>query len=69
MRLLKPEKVNWSPDDQVTVIRWRRGVLIFYGCTFLTLILVWGIAQIGSGGMKGVAPTADLSLRLSSDSP
>jgi hypothetical protein len=69
MRLSKRDECNLSPDDQATVTKWRRVVFVFYGCAAFALLAAWVASRVGNVEMTGVASTANLSVRPSSDSP
>jgi hypothetical protein len=43
---MKPFDFERSPEDQATVARWRRRVLVFYGSVGLALIAVVTAARI-----------------------
>jgi hypothetical protein len=39
MRVPKRRDFVWSPEDQATYAKWRRGVLAAYGCIGLVAVL------------------------------
>ena len=43
---MKPFDFERSPDDQATIVKWRRRVLMFYGGVGLVLIAVVAAAHI-----------------------
>ncbi len=43
---MKPIDFERSPEDQATIAKWRRGVLIFYGSVGLALIAIVAAAHI-----------------------
>jgi hypothetical protein len=43
---MKPFDFERSPEDQATIARWRRRVLMFYGSVGLALIAVVAAAHI-----------------------
>jgi hypothetical protein len=53
MRSPKPRNVN--SDDHATFSKWRRGVIILYGCIALGLVATGWASRIGSVGTKGTA--------------
>jgi hypothetical protein len=69
MRLSKRDECNLSPDDQVTVTKWRRVVFVFYGCAVFAVLAAWAASRIVNVEMTGATSTANLSVRPSSDSP
>jgi negative regulator of sigma E activity len=36
-----------SPEDSATVRQWRRAVCFFYAAITFTLVIVWGVQQLG----------------------
>jgi hypothetical protein len=43
---MRPYDFKQSPEDQATVARWRRGVLMFYGSIGLILVAVMTVAHV-----------------------
>ena len=43
---MKPFDFERSPEDQATIARWRRRVLVFYGSVGLALLAVVTAARI-----------------------
>ena len=45
MRWPKPDELqHWTPNDQVTFRKWRRGVVLFYGAIFGLLAVISAFA-------------------------
>ncbi len=49
----------WSPDDEAAFRKWRRAVLVIYGCLGLILVSAWGVDRIVNDGRKNTAAIAD----------
>jgi hypothetical protein len=47
------EQSVWTPQDEATFVRWRRGFLIFYGCAGLILLTMFGTLYLTHGGARG----------------
>jgi hypothetical protein len=45
MRIHEPNKYASSPEDHATYVKWRRGVLIFYGCIGLVMVAAIAVAE------------------------
>jgi hypothetical protein len=45
MRIHPPNKYASSPEDHATYVKWRRGVLIFYGCIGLVMVAAIAVAE------------------------
>jgi hypothetical protein len=45
----------WSPEDEVAFRKWRRFVLIGYGCFGLIVVAVWGVHRIVNDGHHDTA--------------
>jgi hypothetical protein len=45
MRIHEPNKYAPSPEDRATYVKWRRGILIFYGCIGLTAVAAIAVAE------------------------
>jgi hypothetical protein len=43
---MKPYDLEQSPEDQATIAKWRRRVLMFYGSVGLALIAIVAAAHI-----------------------
>ena len=50
-----PKPIKLNSDDQATFTKWRRGVIILYGCIALALIATGGASRILNVGTKGAA--------------
>jgi len=49
----------WSPDDEAAFRKWRRAVIIIYGCLGLILVAAWGVHRIANDGHNDTATIAD----------
>jgi hypothetical protein len=49
----------WSPDDEAAFRKWRRAVLVIYGCLGLLLVAAWGVHRIANDGHQTTATVAD----------
>jgi hypothetical protein len=47
------EQSVWTPQDEATFVKWRRGFLIFYGCAGLILLTMFGALYLAHGGASG----------------
>ena len=55
----KPRGLVWSPDDEAAFRKWRRAVLVIYGCLGLILIAAWGLHRIANERHNSIATIAD----------
>jgi hypothetical protein len=44
-----------SPEDEAIYAKWRRGVLIFYGCIGLAVITVAAVARLSGVAFQAAA--------------
>ena len=61
MRRLRYEDLVWTPEDRATYAKWRRRVLVFYGCAGLILLATFGAYRLikdGPGRMIGAITSA-----------
>lgn len=49
----------WTPDDEAAFRKWRRVVLIVYGCLGLILVAAWGVHRIANDEHDTTATIAD----------
>jgi hypothetical protein len=56
MRQLRHGELNWTAGDDATYARWRRAVLIFYGCLGLAAVSVFAIYRVAEDGFGPAAP-------------
>jgi len=49
---MRPANFKRSPEDQATIARWRRGVLMFYGSIGLVLAAVMTVAHFAHVAMQ-----------------
>ena len=55
----------WSPDDEAAFRKWRRAVLVVYGCLGLVLIAAWSVHRLANGGPDNTTTTAESPVRPS----
>jgi len=58
---LRRRELAWTPEDQATYAKWRRGVLAFYGCVGLVSLATFGAHQLvkdGAGRASAVVASA-----------
>jgi hypothetical protein len=49
----------WSPEDEAAFRKWRRVVLVVYGCIALLVLAAWGVHQIVNDGHDNTAAIAN----------
>jgi hypothetical protein len=48
----RPAELRWSSEDQATLVKWRRGVCIFYGFAALTMFAAWEVHHLANPQSK-----------------
>ena len=66
MRQPRDGELVWTSEDQAAYAKWRRGVLIFYGCLALAALVVSGLYDLAGNEAKDAASMADSVMAHSS---
>ena len=70
MRRLRYEDLVWTPEDRATCAKWRRRVLVFYGCAGLILFATFGAYRlIKEGPGQTIAAIASAVMSPQSGAP
>src|SRR6266480_3373294 len=54
---MKPQEFAWRPEDQATYAKWRRGILAFYGCAALAVLVTFGAHHFARDGREDASST------------
>jgi hypothetical protein len=59
MRRLRGGDIILTPEDRAACAKWRRGILVVYGCAGLIVLAAWGVYRlIKDGPGQTIAGTA-----------